>query len=126
MVSLKYMNRLLLLLLLPVSLLAQEASLDLPTAYNLAQQNYPVIKQKELVAQTASMNIANLNKAFLPQFSLSGQATYQSDVTQINIPIPGLNIDPLSKDQYKLQADVTQLLYDGGSVNLQKNLQHLN
>lgn len=119
------MKRLILLLLLPVIAGAQQTSLTLAKAYTLAQQNYPVIKQRDLLKQTTNINIDNLSKGFLPQFSLSGQASYQSDVTQIKIPVPGINIESLSKDQYKVLADVSQLVYDGGVIKQQKNLQQL-
>src|ERR1035437_1263153 len=96
---------------------AQEIThLSLEQANQLARQNYPMIKQKDLVKQTANLNIENLNKGFLPQFSISGQASYQSDVTQINIPLPGFKIEPPGKDQYKILADVSQLVYDGGVI----------
>ncbi|MES2849363.1 MAG: TolC family protein, partial [Bacteroidota bacterium] len=101
-------------------------SLSLDKAYGLAKQNYPLIKQRELIKQTTNLTIDNLSKAFLPQASISGQATYQSEVTQIKIPIPGINIEPLSKDQYKIIADVNQLVYDGGVTKQQKNIQQLN
>jgi outer membrane protein TolC len=115
------------LLLLPVFTGAQQSSsLSLSKAYELAAQNYPLIRQRELLKQTAGINIDNLSKGFLPQFSISGQATYQSDVTQVNIPIPGIKITPPSRDQYKLVADVNQLVYDGGLIKEQKNIQQLN
>lgn len=118
---------LLILLLLPLFTAAQQpSSLSLSKAYELAAQHYPLIKQRELLKQTADINIDNLSKAFLPQFSVSGQAAYQSDVTQVNIPIPGIKITPPSKDQYKLLADVNQLVYDGGMIKEQKNIQQLN
>lgn len=121
------MRRLIILLLAPVITQAQEKSrLSLEEAYHLAQQHYPIIKQRELLKQTADISIDNLAKGFLPQFSLGGQATYQSDVTQIKIPVPGISITPLSKDQYKVLADVNQLIYDGGIVKQQKNIQQLN
>lgn len=104
----------------------QPASLSLSKAYELATQNYPLIKQRELLQQTRDINIENLGKGFLPQFSVSGQATYQSDVSQVNIPIPGIKITPPSKDQYKVIAEVNQLVYDGGIIKDQKNMQHLN
>jgi outer membrane protein TolC len=114
-------------LLQPFFIKAQQpASLSLTKAYELATQNYPLIKQRELLKQTAAINIDNLSKGFLPQFSVSAQATYQSDVTQVNIPIPGIKITPPSKDQYKLVADVNQLVYDGGLIKEQKNIQQLN
>ena len=115
------------LLLLPVITQAQEIkTLSLAKAYELAQQNYPIIKQRELLKQTADISVDNLSKGFFPQFSLSGQATYQSDVTQVKIPITGVSITPLSKDQYKVLADVNQLIYDGGIIKQQKNIQQLN
>ena len=102
------MKRLIIMLLLvPVITQAQEkVPLTLTKAYELAQQNYPLIKQRELLKQTKDITVDNLSKGFLPQFSLSGQATYQSDVTQIKIPIPGVSISPLSKDQYKVLTDL--------------------
>src|SRR5215204_103732 len=103
------------------SLSAQEQSLSLQKAHELAQQNYPLIKQRELIKQTTGYTIDNLGKGFLPQITLSGQATYQSEVTQVKIPLPGIAIEPLSKDQYKILADVNQLVYDGGMIKQQKN-----
>ena len=117
---------LLTMLLLPALLQAQQQTLSLAKAYDLATQNYPLIKQRDLVLKTSNINIDNLSKGFLPQFSVSGQATYQSDVTQVSIPIPGITITPPAKDQYKIIADVNQMIYDGGVIAAQKNIQHLN
>jgi outer membrane protein TolC len=91
----------------------------------LARQNYPLIKQKELITQTRDISISNLQKGYLPQFALNGQATYQSDVTRVKIPVPGINIEPPSRDQYRVVADVNQTLYDGGLIKQQKNMQQL-
>jgi outer membrane protein TolC len=92
----------------------------------LARQNYPLIKQKELIQQTREISIANLQKGYLPQFALNGQATYQSDVTRVKIPVPGVNIEPPGSDQYRVTADVNQTIYDGGLIKQQKNIQQLN
>jgi outer membrane protein TolC len=113
-------------LLLAVSVQAQESRLTLQQAYDLARQHYPVIRQKDLVRQTAHLTIENLSKGYLPQLNISGQATYQSDVTSVPVSIPGVKIDEPSKDQYKIQAELTQLLYDGGSTAAQKNVQTAN
>jgi outer membrane protein TolC len=113
------------LLLLPAMLRAQQ-SLNLQKTYELAQQNYPLIKQKDLIRQSKDITIDNLRKGFLPQISLSGQATYQSEVTQVKIPVPGVTITPLDKDQYKMLADINQLIYDGGVIKEQKSIQQLN
>lgn len=114
-------------LLLPIWLLAQPLQkLSLQEAYDLSQKNYPVVKQKDLVKQTASISIKNLQKGFLPQFAVTGQATYQSDVTKVPVALPGFAIDPPAKDQYRLVAEVSQLIYDGGLTKEQKILQQLN
>ena len=55
------------LLVLPVMLYAQEPILSLQKAYELAQQNYPLIKQRELIKQTSEYSVDNLGKGFLPQ-----------------------------------------------------------
>ena len=111
-----------LLMLLPCMVTAQEIKkLDLQQAYDLAQKNYPVIRQRDLVRKTAELSIENISKGFLPQVNINGQATWQSDVTTIKgSAIPGVNIQSPDKDQYKLTADVSQLLYDGGSLREEK------
>ncbi len=80
----------------------------------LSIKNYPLIKQAAILNQSANFNIENIKKALYPQLSINGQATYQSDVTSINIPIPGFKANPLSKDQYKAIAELQQTIYDGG------------
>jgi outer membrane protein TolC len=100
--------------------------LTLAQTYDLAQKNYPVIKQKELVKQTADITVENLEKGYLPQFTVNGQATYQSDVTGFNISFGGINIQAPDKDQYKVVADLNQLIYDGGVIKQQKVAAALN
>jgi outer membrane protein TolC len=112
-----------------VSNLASAQTVDRLTllqTYDLAQKNYPVIKQKELVRQTANITIENLQKGFLPQFTVNGQATYQSDVTGFNISFGGINIQAPDKDQYKVIADLNQMIYDGGVIKQQKVAAQLN
>jgi len=113
--------------LLTGRLMAQETTvMTLAEANDLARKNYPLIRQKDLVRQTADLTISNLSKGYLPQLSLSGQATYQSDVTKVNVPIPGISIESPAKDQYKIVAEASQLIYDGGVIKQQKEYQQLN
>lgn len=115
------------LLLAPGMLAAQpRKKISLDEACRLAQQNYPLVKQKDLVKQTAALTVENLSKGLLPQVSISGQASYQSDVTRIDVSLPGFSFEPPSRDQYKLVADVSQLLFDGGLTREQKTVQQLN
>jgi len=58
---------------------------------------------------------------------VNAQATYQSDVTKIelgNLPAQMQSISfPIpDKDQYKAYVDVSQVLYDGGAITAQRKL----
>ncbi len=64
----------------------------------------------------------NIGSKMLPQFSLGGQSTYQSETSGLDISVPGFSIPRLSKDQYKVQLDASQMIYDGGTTSIQKKL----
>lgn len=111
------------LLLGSIGKLNAQAPLTLKEACDKALSNYPAIQKLDLLKQTEAISIENISKGFLPQLSISGQASYQSDVTQIKIPVPGISVPSLSKDQYRLLADLNQLIYDGGATKARKQLQ---
>jgi outer membrane protein TolC len=108
------------------STIAQTDQLSLEEAYKLSQDNYPIARQKGLISYAEELNLKNLNSIFLPQLSFNGQASYQSDVTKVDIALPGINMLSQSKDQYRATADINQMLYDGGLTREQKNIQQLN
>lgn len=87
-------------------------SLTIETCYDLANANYPLVQQYELIARSRDYSIENAQKAYLPQVGVYGQATYQSDVTRIPIELPGLVIPQLPKDQYKAYGDISYSLTD--------------
>lgn len=106
---------------------AQHIKISLDSCLILARKNYPQIRQLDLLVKTGEATVSVLNKAWLPQINLNAQASYQSDVTSLDIRIPGFPTpDPLNKDQYKFYADLGQLVYDGGSLSLQKKLTRTN
>ena len=47
----------------------------------------------------------------LAPVSLSGKATYQSDITRLPVEIPNLDIKTASKDQYQVMLEVQQTLW---------------
>lgn len=100
---------------------AQSDSLTLDSCYLLAKQNYPLIKQHLLIEKTNEYTIDNISKGFLPQINFAGQATYQSEVVRFPKAIPGVPV--LTKDQYRIYAEVNQFIYDGGVIQDQKKLQ---
>jgi outer membrane protein TolC len=100
--------------------------LTLEDCYKLALQNYPSVKQRALIAKTADYTVENIQKGYLPQLNINGQAAYQSAVTALPIKIPGVAIPALSKDQYKLYGELDQVVYDGGEIKQQKQLEKTN
>ncbi len=92
-----------------------QSLLTLEHCYEQARSNYPLIAQKELIDRSTAFNVANVQSGLLPQFAVYGQATYQSDVTQVPTRVPGFEVEPLSKDQYRIYAEVNQTIYEGGS-----------
>ena len=113
--------------IVPVQVKAQTGKqLSLEEAYELARKNYPLIKQKDLVNKSSELTIDNLQTGYFPQIVISGQATYQSEVAELKNPVAPSLIPPLAKDQYKVVADLSQVIYDGGVIREQKNLQQLN
>jgi outer membrane protein TolC len=109
-----------------VQLSAQEI-ITLDSVYSWAEKNYPLIKRADLVRQSESYSLANIKTGNYPQLNITGQASYQSDVTQLpHIPNQPILYPVLSKDQYKIVADLNQNLYDGGSIHAQKQIQKAN
>lgn len=98
---------------------AQE-TLSLEQCYQLSRENYPLIKKQELIKKSEQYTIENALKGWLPQINIVGQATYQNEVTELPIKLPNISFDPLSKDQYKAYADISQTIYDGGNIKNQK------
>jgi outer membrane protein TolC len=112
----------LLLLFLTAPSMAQDNALTLEACYKLATQNYPLIKQRELIRQTREYSVENASRGWLPQLSFSGQATYQSQTIAFPFKIPGISLPVYSKDQYKVLAEVDQTIYDGGAIRYGKDL----
>ena len=107
--------------LLHLSLNAQE-SVTLKETQQLAKEHYPLIKRNGLIEKTQTYTLENIAKGWLPQINVVGQATYQNEVTQLPFTLPNSSVEPLSKDQYKVYADIQQTVYDGGLISNQKKL----
>jgi len=113
------------LLLLPCTeLIAQQTvqHLNIGEVYRLAQQNYPLIKERDLITKTKDYSVSNAARGYLPALNINGQATYQSAVTSFpfTLPIKGFVLPTYSKDQYNIHGEVDQVIYDGGTIKNQK------
>ena len=96
-----------------------------------AEQNYPLIRQYGLIEKTTGLNVANIQKGWLPQVSASAQATLQSDVPAFPDEFQklyqqmGITMEGLERDQYRVGIDVQQTVYDGGNIKSQKEIARL-
>ena len=101
-------------------------TLSLEQCYQLAAKHYPLTKQRDLIKKSSDYSVSNAAKGYLPQLTLSGQATYQSAVTQLPINLPGVSVPSLSKDQYKIAAEIYQPITDLAMTKQQKELAAVN
>ena len=99
-----------------------KAQLTLDECLQAARENYPLIKQHDLIRRSAEYTVQNARSSWYPQISLSAQATYQSDVMSFPAEMEqlysrlGISFEGLPKDQYKATVDIRQNLYDGGAT----------
>lgn len=112
---------LLLIVLIPANTLFVSAQIiTIDECQVKAEANYPAIVQYDIIDKTKEFNLANAGKAYLPQGTLIAQGTWQSDVTSIDIKMPGLEIPTIDQDQYRFVAELNQLIWDGGRISAQK------
>lgn len=95
------------------------AQLTLEACYRAARENYPLVRQFDLIERTKDFTVENATKSYFPQLSFSGKASYQSDVTKMPFSIPGVEFG-LDKDQYQLVLELNQTIWDGGAVRNRK------
>ncbi len=113
------MKRTLLLTLLTVAFGAS-AQPSLERCKELAREHYPLVQRYGLIEQSREYTLTTASRAWLPQVALSGQATLQSDVVswpeefESMLAMQGLDMSGMRRDQYKVQIDVQQTIWDGG------------
>lgn len=95
--------------------------------YEMSRLNYPEIERYSLIDKSKDYSISNVQKSWLPQLSVNAKASYQSDVTTIPLNvlsevIPIIDFPAISKDQYMVQAEVTQTIWDGGAAKSQRRV----
>lgn len=113
----KSINLLIICFLFPIHFLMAQETVTLEQCQLWARENHPVLKQSGLYQKILDLKNENIATTFLPQVTLNGQATYQSDVTKIGITIPNMAIPTVGKDQYKVYLDLRQTIWDGGLSN---------
>ncbi|NBG64558.1 TolC family protein [Acidiluteibacter ferrifornacis] len=111
------MKKLIFILLISPLLLISQQTVTLSDCYGLLNQNYPLIKKQALLEAQSEVQNDVIKTSNLPRIELNGQATYQSEVIQFPLEIPGMSVEPLNNDQYRATIDIFQPIYNGGAVN---------
>ena len=105
---------------------AASSGQSLEECRHLAREHYPEIRQYDLIALTEQYNLSNAARAWIPQVTLSGQATYQSatptypEAFNTILQANGIEMAGISRDQYKIAVDVSQHIWDGGKSKADK------
>lgn len=115
------MKYLLSLLFLFVSVVLNAAQITLDSCQVKARQNYPVIRQFDLVNKSTDYTLANANKAYLPQVSLQGIGAYIISGFP-TLTLPGTAAAEPDKVQAIGIAQVNQVVWDGGATKAQKEI----
>jgi outer membrane protein TolC len=110
----------LIFLFLPVSLFGQQVTLE--QCYHDGYYHHPSYDNMRILLKMGELEKENSGVTHLPQATLKANVSWQSDVTSVNLPIPGVTIPKLAQDWYKLYIDVTQTIYDGGIAKSRKAL----
>lgn len=117
---------LLLGMFVPISVPAQ---ITLDYCLDRAEKNYPLIHKYDLVAKTADLSLADINKGWLPRINVYGQATIQNVVPEFPGQLKDI-LAKLGKDykglghfQYKVGVDVSQTIWDGGASKAQREIE---
>ena len=111
---------------LPIAALPCAHAISIDECYRMVRENYPLIKQYELTEATSRYSFENAAMGYAPRISLSGQAVYQSDVVEFPaafndlMKIVGIDMAGMSRDQYKVQIDISQTIWDGGYSKAQR------
>ena len=100
---------------------AAHAQTTLDECIGWAYDNYPQIKEMSLIEMTKGIDLKNAAYAWLPHLNISGKATWQSEVVEMPMDIPGMDIN-IPHDQYGLTAEFTQQIWGGGTSRSQKEL----
>jgi len=120
----------LLVIVSSVSRLQAGDTLQLSDCWESAKNNYPSRHQLDYYSKITRLKVDNLNAAYYPELSLLGQAQYQSDVTKVELniqsplfKIPQVPVPP--KDQYKVGISLNQIIWDGGVISAQKDIENI-
>jgi outer membrane protein TolC len=102
---------------------AAQDTLQVGPLQEAALRSDPRTAQRALLREATNLRLEVIGADRLPQLSLHGQATHQSDVTRPTFGVPGITVPDFPKDRWQTTLDLEQRLYDGGDVARRRELE---
>ena len=115
------MKKILLSIALAVGSLTVAHGLTLEECIEMARENYPAIKQYDLITASSGYDVSNASKAWLPKISVQAGAYGFTDILDSESIISQMGVDI---DNYVVSGNVTvkQTVYDGGQIAAGKRI----
>lgn len=91
-------------------------SLTLVDCQRMAREHAPRSGDLEVIQNMGSTRIDQAGTTWYPSLELNGKLSYQSDVVTVALSDPSIPVEfpQVPRDQYGLNLDISQNLYDGG------------
>lgn len=115
------MRKIIYVILYMLPLMAQAQSITLEECKQKAHDNYPAVRQYDLIKLSHDYTLENAQKAWLPQVSVSATLTAFTDVLEMNPALQQMGLD-MKNWTAAGSVVVNQNLYDGGQVKAQKEV----
>ena len=98
-----------------MSILTAAHALTLAECLQMAHDNYPAIKQYDLITAARDYDISNAGKGWLPKISLQASGYAFTDIISSGSLISKMGVD---LDNYMVSGNITvkQTVYDGGQI----------
>lgn len=101
---------------------AQQKNISLTEALKSAEQHYPSLKQKPLLEARSAEMLKIFHNALFPIVNVTGQATFQNEVTTFDFPGLPAGFGP-KKDNYNLGLDIRLPLTQAGTLQTRKQIE---
>lgn len=116
---------LLLILTTWMQICSAQQSITLEECQRLARENYPVISQYGIIEKLEDFSVSNARRNWLPKVSVSGMASYLSEVPAFPQTVSdlfmqlGINFGAMPHTLYGAAVQVQQPIWDGGLIKTQ-------
>ena len=104
------------------------AQITIEECVEQAQNHYPLVRKYDLLSVTSDIDLSDINKSWLPRIGVYGQLTGQNVVPSFPETLTGVlqqmgqEMKGLGKIQYKIGADVSQTIWDGGASQVRRDM----